>query len=126
MASVKITRKSKAPAKPKKIIKVPFNSGQMVRRANRFPFSALSYVDSYIFDDVIQFSKIGRTTSSNYAIFESKTTNKVFYMFMKDFEHMLKSQVLKLGIISGQFTFVQRGSSFGIKILSVSRLEALV
>lgn len=113
-------------AKAKKIIEVPFDSsGQMLRRCYRSYATNVTFAVAPDFEDIIQFQSIQRTSSSNYAVFKSKTSVKKYYMFMKDFEKMIQTQVLKLGIISGKFTFVQRGVSFGIRITSVSKLEVL-
>lgn len=112
----------------KKIIEIPFDSsGQMLRRAYRIQAATthINYNQSYEFEDTLQFVKIGRTSSSNYAIMQSKSSNKKYFMFMKDFEHMLQTQILKLGYITGKFTFVQRGVSYGIKVISSSRLEVV-
>lgn len=115
--------------KEKKILEVPFdNTGQMVRRWSKTwgtNNSTISYKPAENFEDTIKFFGLGWTSTNCYAVFNSKTSSKKYYMFIRDFEAMVKTQILKLGIISGTFQYVQRGSSYGIKIISVSKLDVL-
>lgn len=96
---------------------IPFDAaGNMIRRC--WSTTGVSLIDNFKFSDMLQYTGMAKTQSSNYAMFRSTKTNKKYYMFMKDFDNLLKKHTLKIGYIYGTFTFRKHGQSYGIKIIS--------
>lgn len=106
---------------------IPFDkNGGMIRKVYNYGSSALFvFKDNFVFEDILQYTGMQRTSTSSYALFKSTTTKKTFYMFLKDLDKVLLKHTVKLGFLSGKFTFCKHGPSYGIKIISSDPLTVM-
>jgi hypothetical protein len=92
--------------------KVPFTPGKgMARYGN-------AEVDNYVFSEVLGIDFITTTRSSAIVHLVSVITENRYTMFVTEFNELLRAKKFKNGCINGSFTFVKRGNSFGIRLLS--------
>lgn len=108
--------------------KIPFDTqGNLLRRANAdWKQPGVLWKDNFEFDDTLIYKTYHSTRSGSiYLEFTSAKTKTRYYMFVKDFDLMLRKHTVKLGYLHGTFTFRKHGNSFGLKVLSSSVLESM-
>lgn len=114
--------------KPKKTL-IPFSTldGNMCSYTGCLPYSTADtarnkgrwiWKENYVFEDELKFKGFYRGCSSAGAKFISLKDGKEYNVFLKDLEQIITAKDLCSGVISGQFTFVKRGSNYGIRYLN--------
>jgi len=74
------------------------------------PVIAQNFKDRLDFDHMYGY-RAGR------AIFKSATSGRTFYMFLRDFEEVIKSRLFIDNAIDGEFQFIKKGQAQGIKLI---------
>lgn len=92
-------------------LQVPFCNST----GNQLGYPQYGYImkANYIFSSTMQFKYFSRGRSSVKAIFEDKEGTK-YEMFAKDFQELIKDNVVELGEVEGNWSFVKRGANYGL------------
>lgn len=98
--------------------KVPFAPGQGM-------YGNYPLVDNFVFADVLGINFISPTRSSCIVSLESIITGKKYRMFVTEFNDILANKKFKNGCISGSFTFVKRGHSYGIRLITAEEKSTI-
>jgi hypothetical protein len=72
-------------------------------------------IPNYEFDDKLEYQTCNRGSYSVGFSFKSVNTNKIYPMFMKDFDEIVSK--MNCGILEGRFTFCKRGPSYAIVMI---------
>lgn len=97
-------------------IKVPFDvDGNVLHSDNtRWGSPPHEWRDNYIFSDTLQFMKFHNMKTSVHAEFKSLCDNREYVMFLSELERCIRLDVISNTRITGQFTFVKRGTNYSV------------
>ena len=109
-----------------KKIKIPFSTrdGNMLSYTGCLPGDTYDekynngrwiWLDNYVFYDDLKFDGFHRGCSSAGATFKSLNDGKEYNVFLKDLADIINLSDLRCGIVHGQFTFIKRGSNYGLR-----------
>lgn len=95
--------------------KIPFDKNGM----QQYPWEwadSFHWEDNRIFSTTMTFHSYSRGRSA--AGFNFKDENdRNYYMFLTDISDMIREVTLDHGKVSGKWTFVKRGTNYGVKYL---------
>ena len=74
------------------------------------------WVNNHLWSDTVNVINYQRGNSAARFVVQSEVSVKKYVMFMKDMLDMIKTHNIEKGRISGCFTYVKRGSNYGIKV----------
>lgn len=109
-------------AKTKKVIKIYFDSkGDMLLRAaywltnpNPNPNApVIKSEDNHVFKDQLQYEGY----YDNHIKMKSIQSGRLYYMFLADFDDMMKEKIMIQNVVNGEFTFRKRGTTQGVRLI---------
>lgn len=96
----------------KKKYQIPFRSGNLVWKPSRHHPSNISWYDNFQFTDTLEFLNFKIERGTGCAYFRSVSSNSCYNMSLHDFDAVIKRNLFYNNVITGDFTFVKRGTSY--------------
>jgi hypothetical protein len=110
-------------SKGKKVLKIPFDEhGYFVSYPGINFHERYEWKPNYVFEDELQFLGFYRGRSSAGITFESKKHKSQYTMFLIDFKDLILNNLVEFGKIQGKWTFVKRGTNFGVRFLNTQTI----
>ena len=99
-----------------KNIRVPFDKeGNVLSCDNtRYGFPPPVWRDNYIFEDTLKFVRFQNMKTSVHVELRSLRDNREYEMFLNELERCIRLNAISNAEITGQFTFVKRGTNYSV------------
>ncbi len=99
-----------------KNIRVPFDKeGNVLSGDNtRYGFPPPVWRDNYIFEDTLKFVRFQNMKTSIHAELRSLRDDREYRMFPSELERCIHLNAISNAEITGQFTFVKRGTNYSV------------
>lgn len=93
---------------------IPFKGDSLLHYTDCYHKDVI-WKDNYEFLDELEYIEYSRGRSSTIFYFKSKKDSKSYSMFISDFNKVVSK--MTNGIIVGRFTFVKKGSNYGVQMI---------
>jgi hypothetical protein len=101
------------PTASKKNYQIPFNvKGDLMS----YEYHGAIMKDNFEFSDTLTYNGYGRGRSAA-SLYFTDAKGITYSMFLSDFDDLMKTKKLIGDQVSGKWTFVKKGSNYGIKFL---------
>lgn len=90
---------------------------EMMKNGRYIEVDSIIWKENYEFEDTLYLNGMSRGRSAANFDLLSQTNSKSYNLFMTDIVDMVQNGNINKGIIKGRWTFVKRGSNYGIKLL---------
>lgn len=97
--------------------KAPAQAGVMTYKGYYVGVSyTIEWRDNFEFDAVLKLKSIYRGRSAVHFLFTDVFTKQEYNMFLSAFERVVNEKVIDQGVVSGRWTFIQRGANYSIAL----------
>lgn len=97
----------------KRTYQIPFDqNGNLIWKPARHHHAYASWSDNYKFTDTLKFLNFKVDRGTGCAYFKSYTDGRQYHMSLHDFGDLIEKDLFQHNVISGDFTFVKRGTSY--------------
>jgi len=95
---------------------IPFDEdGNQMHYADTSIWKAKEWRDNCKFEDCLEYMTYCRGRSATYFEFQGVDMDRKYTMFLKEFDAIVKK--LDNGMLSGTWTFIKRGTNYGVKLV---------
>lgn len=79
--------------------------------------TAPTWKETYEFQDILEISDLEKSRNASYFVLKSKKNKLQYPAFLQDILYMIANSNARYGAIHGRWTFVKRGSNYGIVLV---------